>query len=230
MVRMNKIFQNRYFSLGLVVAIIVISVFVLMKANLVQTRLPTRSSESITGPSEGNLNKLTVGKGDLPPLGSEKAPIIIVEFGDFLCPFCARTVTDLYPQLENLIQEGKVAIYFRDFVVHPEAIVIHNAARCANDQGKYWEFNKEIFKKFLNGETITKKDVWLSLAKELGLNLSNFNQCLDEKKYFNDVRNDTREGYDLGVRGTPTFFINGQMIEGINIPVIMSTVNQFLNQ
>lgn len=177
-----------------------------------------------------NVKLLNVGKGNLPPLGTTTAPITIIEFGDFLCPFCSRAVTDLYPRLKNLINEGKISIYFRDFVVHPEATPIHNAARCANEQGKYWEFNEEIFRKFMNGEVTTKKEIWLNLVKDLKLDLQSFEKCVEENRYFSDIQKDTEEGYNLGVRGTPTFFINGKFVEGINIPEIMSTVNQLLNQ
>ncbi len=209
--------MKKYLQIGLVVVIVGLSVLFL-------TRTPIVNNQQ-------SINKtFTVDKGNLPPLGTSTAPITIIEFGDFLCPFCGRAVLELYPQIENLIQEGKVAIYFRDFVVHPQAMSIHNAARCANEQGKYWEFNKKIFIKFMNGETTTPKEVWLNLAKELGLDLQSFEKCVDENRYFNDIQKDNQEAYNLGLQGTPTFFINGKMIEGINIPEIMSTINQLLQQ
>lgn len=211
--------MNKYLQFGLIVLIVALAVLFLVK-----TPLKQQTKQTPTSPLT------TVNKGDLSPLGSVTAPITVIEFGDFLCPFCGRAVLELYPQLENLIQEGKVAIYFRDFVVHPQAMPIHNAARCANEQGKYWEFNKEIFKKFMNGETTTKKEVWLNLAKDLNFDLQSFEKCVDENRYFNEIQKDTQEGYNLGVQGTPTFFINDKMIEGINIPKIMSTINQLLNQ
>ncbi len=209
--------MKNFIQIGLIVLIVGLFTFILVKTPFKELGSPKNQS-------------VTIDKGNLPPLGLATAPITVIEFGDFLCPFCARVVTDLYPQLENLIQQGKVAIYFRDFVVHPQAVPIHNAARCANEQGKYWEFNKEIFKKFMNGEITTKKEVWLNLANELGLDLQSFEKCVDENRYFNDIQKDNQEAYNLGLQGTPTFFINGKKIEGINIPAIMSTINQLLQQ
>jgi protein-disulfide isomerase len=171
-----------------------------------------------------------IGTGNLPPLGNPNAPIKIIEFADFLCPFCTRTVSDLYPKIENLIDQGKVVVYFRDFVVHPQAMIIHNAARCANEQGKYWEFNKNVFQKSLNGVDTTKKENLLALAKELNLDIKSFGKCIDENKYSQDVQNDSQAAMNAGVEGTPTFFINGEKIVGLNIPKIMSTINKYTDQ
>jgi protein-disulfide isomerase len=210
--------MNQYASLVVIIALIIVASYLIFtKAPLTQL------------PGSNTSNQVTnVDAGNLPPLGNPEAPIKIIEFGDFLCPYCGQAVLSLYPQLEPLINQGKVVVYFRDFVVHPEANPIHNAARCANEQGKYWEFNKEIFKKFMNREDTTKKEVWQDLAKSLGINLENFNKCIEENKYSQDVQNDTQYGVNLGVSGTPTFFVNGQMIVGIDIPKIQSTINQLL--
>ena len=171
-----------------------------------------------------------VKTGTLPPLGDPQANIKIIEFGDFLCPFCAKTITDLYPKINDFINNKKVVFYFRDFVIHPQAIIIHNAARCANEQGKYWEFNKNIFQKFLNGVKTFKKENLISLAKELNLDIQGFEKCLDENRYNKDIRNDFQDGVRAGVEATPTFFINGKKIVGLDINKIMSTINKLLNQ
>jgi protein-disulfide isomerase len=210
--------MNQYASLVVIIALIIVASYLIFtKAPL--TQLPGSNTSN---------QVINVNVGNLPPLGNPEAPIKIIEFGDFLCPYCGQAVLSLYPQLEPLINQGKVVVYFRDFVVHPEANPIHNAARCANEQGKYWEFNKEIFKKFMNREDTTKKEVWQDLAKSLGINLENFNKCIEGNKYSQDIQNDTQYGVNLGVSGTPTFFINGQMIVGIDIPKIQSTINQLL--
>jgi protein-disulfide isomerase len=204
--------MKNFLPIVIIVALVVISGYFL----LTKTQVPTSQRQQ----------SVEVQTGNLPPLGNPNAPIKIIEFGDFLCPFCARAVTELYPQIENLINQGKVALYFRDFVVHPQATIIHNAARCANEQGKYWEFNKNAFQKFLNGVDTSKKDTLLSLAKELNLDLQSFEKCLDENRYNQEIQNDFQAGVSAGVEGTPTFFINGQKVEGLNIPKVMSTINQ----
>jgi protein-disulfide isomerase len=198
----------------IIVALVIISGYFL----LTKTQIPISQKQQIA--------EVQVQTGNLPPLGNPQAPIKIIEFGDFLCPFCARTVVELYPQIENLINQGKVVLYFRDFIIHPQAIIIHNAARCANEQGKYWEFNKNAFQKALSGVETSKKENLLSLAKELNLDLKSFEKCLDENKYNQDIQNDSQAGASAGVEGTPTFFINDKKIVGIDIPQIMSTINQ----
>jgi protein-disulfide isomerase len=205
--------MKNFLPIVIIVALVVISAYFL----LTKTQVPTSQRQQ----------PVEVQTGNLPPLGNPSAPIKIIEFGDFLCPFCAHAVTDLYPQIENLINEGKVVLYFRDFVVHPQAMIIHNAARCANEQGKYWEFNKSAFQKFLNGVDTSKKENLLSLAKELNLDLTSFEKCLDENRYSQEIQNDFKAGVSAGVEGTPTFFINGQKVVGLNISKVMSTINQF---
>jgi len=178
----------------------------------------------------GSGEIVEVQTGNLPPWGNPEAPIKIIEFGDFLCPFCARAVTLLYPQLESLINEGKVVLYFRDFIVHPEANIIHNASRCANEQGKYWEFNKLAFQKLLDDIEMTKKESLINLAQELNLDIQSFEKCVDENRYNQDIQNDFQAGINADVEGTPTFFINGQKVVGLDIPKIMSVINNLLNK
>ena len=97
-----------------------------------------------TSDCRNNLEKTEpITLPNLPPYGSDQALIKIVEFSDYLCPFCARAAVEFYPKIESLIKEGKIAIYYRDFPVHEQAKPIANAARCANEEGKFWEFNRE---------------------------------------------------------------------------------------
>jgi protein-disulfide isomerase len=205
--------MKNFLPIAIIVALVVISAYFL----LTKTQVPTSQKQQ----------SVEVQTGSLPPLGNPEAPIKIIEFGDFLCPFCARAVTELYPQIEDLINQDKVVLYFRDFVVHPQATIIHNAARCANEQGKYWEFNKNAFQKFLNGVDTSKKENLLNLAKELNLDLQSFEKCLDENRYNQEIQNDFQAGVSAGVEGTPTFFINGQKVVGLDISKVMSTINQF---
>jgi protein-disulfide isomerase len=177
--------------------------------------------------SAKNQEIVDVKIGTLPPLGDPQANIKIIEFGDFLCPFCAKTINDLYPKINDLINNKKVVFYFRDFVIHPQALIIHNAARCANEQNKYWEFNKNVFQKFSNGVETFKKENLISLAKELNLDVQSFEKCLNENRYNKDIRNDFQDGVSAGVEATPTFFINGKKVVGLDINKIMSIINQF---
>lgn len=175
------------------------------------------------------IETMPVDLGNLPPYEQGNALIKIVEFSDYLCPFCAKTAVEFYPKIEPLIKNGEIAIFYRDFPVHPEARFIANAARCANEQKRFWDFNLEIFQKFAAGENIAQKDVWLNLSKELKLNQEQFNACLNNK-YLQDVDNDFNYGSSLGVDGTPTFFIQSGgkafKIVGIDEACLMSSINK----
>jgi len=186
---------------------------------------------------------LTVDLGNLPPLGFEGAEIKIVEFGDFHCPFCALAAQYLYPELEKYISSEKVVFYFRDFPlesIHPQAKKIHLASRCANEEGKYWEFHKEVysevFKAMNEGRDyfFTGSDEYLlNLASRLGLNEERFKYCLQEKIYEADVNKDIAEGNNYDVDGTPTFFIikNRKVYKGVGfVPELISEFKNIIEK
>jgi protein-disulfide isomerase len=143
--------------------------------------------------------------------GVKEAPVTIVEFSDFQCPFCknatatVKQVMDKYP--------GKVKWIFRDFplpAIHPAAPKAHEAARCAADQGKFWEYHDLLFDK----SPRQNPDDLKQYAKDLKLEAASFAQCLDSGKHEAAVTKDVEEGAKLGVTGTPTFFINGRQLVG----------------
>ena len=143
--------------------------------------------------------------------GGASAPVTIVEFSDFHCPFCQRVVSTL-AQLESRYGE-KIKLVFRDFPIeslHPGATKAHEAARCANEQGKFWPYHDKLFA----SSPSSSPDVFKGLAKEVGLDLSNFEICLNSGKYQAAIQEDMAEGARIGVDGTPAFFINGRQISG----------------
>ena len=138
-------------------------------------------------------------KGDL------NAPITIVEFSDYECSFCAKFYSETYSQLkEEYIDTGKVKLIFRDFPLsfHQNAQKAAEAAECAGEQGKYYEMHDKLF------------DSFKQYAKELDLNTNTFDICLDSNQMASEVQKDMRDGQSAGVRGTPAFFINGELITG----------------
>lgn len=154
--------------------------------------------------------KLEVPEGDAPGIGPEKAPIRMVEFTDYQCPFCGRarpTINEVLAQYK-----GKVRYVLRDFPLsfHRDAFKAHEGAHCAGDQGKYWEMNKKLFE---NQKAIGLQDLQ-KYAGELKLKMDSFNQCLDSSKYAGRVQEGLKDGQSVGVSGTPAFFINGRMISG----------------
>lgn len=146
--------------------------------------------------------------------GKESAKVKIVEFSDFECPFCSRFYSDTLGQIKKeYADNGKIAFYYRHFPlysIHKDAENAALASECAREQGKFVPMHDKIFE---NQQTITASDL-KKYAQSLGLNTSKFNSCLDDKKYKNNVDRDVQLGSQLGVTGTPAFFVNGQRISG----------------
>ncbi|HEX2224847.1 MAG TPA: thioredoxin domain-containing protein [Thermoanaerobaculia bacterium] len=142
--------------------------------------------------------------------GAANAPVTIVEFSDFECPYCSR----VNPTLAQVMSTygDKVRIEFRQFPLnfHPNAQKAAEASLCAHDQGKFWELHDAMFadQKALAVDAIKAK------AKELGLNAEQFNTCLDSGKHAAAVQADLQAGAQAGVSGTPAMFINGRFING----------------
>lgn len=177
---------------------------------------------------------IDLGLGNLPPLGDENAPITLIEFSDFQCPFCASffTNTEMIFRSE-LIETGKMKIYWRDFAfLGPESELAAEAARCANDQDQFWQYHDLLF--LSQGEENQgefNKNSLGELADGLGLDREQFDQCLDSNKYRDAVREDTRVGRDLGIQGTPTVFINGERIVGAQpYEVFEVVINKILKE
>jgi protein-disulfide isomerase len=145
-----------------------------------------------------------------PARGPGGAPVTIVEFSDFQCPFCGREA----PVIERLMKEydGKVRLVFRHFPLdfHPFAAKAAEAAACAADQGKFWEMHDQMF---TNQQKLAVEDL-KGYAKSVGVDSAKFDKCLDsgEKKVL--VDEDQKAGSQAGVNGTPAFFVNGIFING----------------
>jgi len=143
--------------------------------------------------------------------GKADAPVTIVEFSDFHCPFCKRVLPTL-TQIESRYGD-KVRLVFRDFPIdklHPGARKGHEAARCANEQGRFWPYHDKLF---ANAPKASPKDL-NTYAKEVGLDVAAFEQCFKSGKYRGAVQDDIEAGKKAGVTGTPAFFINGRLIAG----------------
>lgn len=153
--------------------------------------------------------RLPIEIGAAPRRGSEAAPVTIVEFSDFQCPYCKR----VQPVLRELLAKygDQVSLVFKDLplAMHPEAEKAAQAARCASDQGKFWEYHDALF-----GLAAVKPDSYGVIAAKLALNEQEFRNCLDSGKHRSGVEADLRQAQGLGIGGTPMFVINGIMLNG----------------
>ena len=143
--------------------------------------------------------------------GPENPPVTIVKFEDFHCPFCKQ----VQPTINELLSRynGKVKLVHKDLPlesIHPQARHAAEAAGCAYEQGKFWEYHDKLY---ANSPKASTEDL-KSYAKELGLKVEAFDRCVESGKYKAVVQKDLNEGAQLGLTGTPVFFINGREISG----------------
>jgi protein-disulfide isomerase len=145
-------------------------------------------------------------KGD-PSMGDKDAKVTLVEFTDYQCPFCGRAYRQTYPPVvAEYVKTGKVRYVLHEYPLtqlHPNAFKAAEAARCAGDQGKYWEMHDRLFG---DQKALDEKGLEAS-AQALGLDAGKFKQCLDTGKFKAEIQSEIETGKKLGVTGTPTFFL-----------------------
>ncbi len=157
-----------------------------------------------------------VFRADIPTAGAfskgpSDAPITFVEYGDFHCPFCKRVQPTITQVLAKY--KGKIRMVYKDFPLdqlHPQARAAAEAARCAGEQGKFWEFHDRVYA----GDPDATAPTLLLYAQQVGLDVPKFDACRSARKYQSEVQADVAEGTRLGVNGTPGFFINGRFLSG----------------
>ena len=146
-----------------------------------------------------------------PLRGATDAPVTLVEFSDFECPFCKQAHSTLAQLLVRY--PGKVKLAYRDFPlesIHPQARRAAEAARCANDQGKFWDYHDVLFGQ---SPSLSSDDL-KRYATQVGLDVARFEGCLANGVHKAAVQRDVDEGMRLGITGTPAFFINGRPVQG----------------
>jgi protein-disulfide isomerase len=177
-----------------------------------------------------------------PVMGNADAPVTMIEFTDFQCPFCRRYSNGTFSQIiKDYVKTGKVRYVVRQFPlkpIHPKAVKASEASLCAGDQGKYWEMHDRIFKQTRSFE----QEEWVRLAEGLGLEMSSFRDCLENGMKTSEVERDIKEGTALGMSGTPGFFLGRtdpenpdkfkavEMIRGAQpYPQFKRTIDKLLN-
>ena len=187
------------------------------------SRLESKIGNNLPSPTLP-LQPVKISLDDDPIRGNPDAPITIVEFSDYQCPFCARFYAQTLPLLlEEYIDEGKVNLVYRDFPVqriHPNALSAAAAAECADDQGKYWEYHDTLFEKqnaWAKLDSNSAISTFSQFATEIELEQQQFDNCLKSGKYLEEVQADFNDGKNYQVTGTPGFFIGNEDIGFVKI-------------
>lgn len=156
-----------------------------------------------------------------PFLGAKDAPVTLVEFTDYQCPFCKRAFDNNFSQLkEEYLDTGKVRYVTRDFPLafHQNAKPASLAANCVYDQAGdsgYYEYHDLLFNKQSDWESVSEpKEKFVEYANQVGVDEAEFSSCYDKEKFSDEVDEDLADGQTLGVGGTPSFFINGKLLVG----------------
>ncbi len=184
---------------------------------------------SFNSPStaQNGITRYNIPIENNPILGSYSAPITIVVFGDFECPYTSRWINDVLPKLMELYS-GKIRIIFRDFPlvsIHPNAFVAAESAYCAGEQGSYWKYNKKLFSGVYG---LNNLPYW-KISGDLTLNQTEFLECLSGDRPIDKVQGDLDFAVNFGVMSTPTFFINGLLLVGSQpIDVFQSVIDKEL--
>lgn len=145
-------------------------------------------------------------------IGSADAPVTIVEFTDYDCPYCRRYYHETFPQIMERFG-GQIRYVMRHFPLvsmHPEAVKAAEAAECAAEDGLFWEFHDLI----MQGVPSLSVESLKQYAADIGVDRESFNRCLDDGVKASIVQQDLRDGYMHGVRGTPNFFVGGYSLSG----------------
>ena len=158
-------------------------------------------------PQDPPFTGAVIGVDGATVYGKSDAKVTIVEFSDYQCPFCARYSSETFPQIDrDYIRTGHVKYVFRDYpidAIHPQAPKAHEAVHCAAEQGKRREMHEKVFS---NQRAMSVADL-MGHAQAVGLDKAAFDKCLNSGVYSAKIRSGVAEGQQIGVRGTPTFFV-----------------------
>jgi protein-disulfide isomerase len=150
-------------------------------------------------------------------LGNPDAPVTIDIYSDFQCPICRRADLTIQALAPKYIDTGKVKVVYHNFAfIGNESVRAAEAAECANDQGKFWQYATYLFDHQTGENVGAFSDANLKrFAQDLQLDTTSFNSCFDSNKYASLIQEELKQGQALGIQATPSFFINGQFIQGL---------------
>lgn len=205
-----------FFAIGIFISMFVANIYrfkVAFETNNQEVLQEAFIDASSYGKVGDMVSRLEVETGDDPFWGNPQAKVVIVEFSDFGCPYCRQNVAAI-TRLRGEYAD-RVKFIYRDMpltYLHPEALIAAQAGSCANDQKMFWQYHDLLFA--YQGQYSTVEEL-VAYAGELDMDVDTFSQCLTSKKYEAEALNDMQEGIRFGVKGTPTFYINGLKLSGV---------------
>ncbi len=201
------------------VALVVVLAIFAFKGNFGSGSVGAAVAPSFGGaapsPPSAGITDMKALADDDPFLGDKNAPVTMIEWSDYECPFCARFYQQTLPQIKSeYIDTGKVKLVYRDFPLgfHQQAEPAALAANCAGEQGKYFEYHDKIFN--AGGAAGKSSADYKKWAQELSLNVAKWEACLSDPAQKQEIQKDLADGSAVGVSGTPGFIINGKLISG----------------
>lgn len=194
----------------------------------------TAVNEAVNQAAQPNTNEAAQLAKNLKPLtnqdhwrGSQTAPVRLIEFSDFQCPYCQRAHSTLQQLVEDY--QGQVAWVYKHFPLeslHPYAFAAAEASECAAEQGKFWEYADTLY----TNQSLITPDYLKSAAGEIGLNQKDFNDCLTSGRYQGKVQDNFDEGEATGITGTPGIYVNDILIKGaLPIEQFKQVIDSLLN-
>ena len=172
-----------------------------------------------SGQGQQQADPASVGPDDDPAIGDPDAPVTIIAFSDFQCPYCRQFEQQAFQRLKSAyIETGQVRLVFRDFPltqIHPNALPAAMAAECAHNQDSFWPMHDRLFADQSEwGQSEDPNEVFIDYADDMGLDVDAFRECLQNREPLQEISGDFQDGVDGGVRGTPAFFMGGEMLSG----------------
>ncbi|HET9009425.1 MAG TPA: DsbA family protein [Nitrosarchaeum sp.] len=163
-----------------------------------------------SGPAK--ITAATFMENGSPILGDPNAPVTLVEFGDYQCYFCNQFFHTTEGELfKNYVETGKVKVIFKDYtIIGPDSVTAAHAAHCADEQGQFWKYHDTLYNNW-NGENNgwASSENLLRFASDIGLDIDQFSQCMIDSKHTPIIVNSNQDAKDLGLTGTPAFFVIG---------------------
>ncbi|HEU5012491.1 MAG TPA: thioredoxin domain-containing protein [Roseiflexaceae bacterium] len=208
----GRVVQTRQKSNQMKIIYIILGVVVIAGIALLGFQFLPKSSTAVS---------TNTSLDSFPSKGNANAPVTVVEYGDFQCPSCGAFANYVEPSIDQqYIQPGKVRFVFHDFPLtqHLNAVPAAEAARCAADQGKFWEMHKLLFANQAQWSEISRPlPMFDAYAREIGLDMSTFDQCFNSEKYKPAILAAQQDAINAQIDATPTFVIDGQKYTAQNL-------------